>query len=83
MAKPVRLSVSWGDGVRLNLNVAPETWKKIVGGHAATIRGNGYLYEGERFQDVWYFSGGLDGELRVSYDDADGFVGTARDALAD
>jgi hypothetical protein len=82
MTKPIRLSVSWGNDVGVNLTISAAQWKKISDGHSVTINGKGYFYEGERFQDVWNFAGGLDGELRVSYGDADGFVGTARDAMA-
>ena len=79
MSKPIRLTVSWGNDVAVDLTIfSAAQWKKIADGHAVTINGKGYFYEGERFQDIWHFSGGLDGELRVSYDEGDGFVGTAR-----
>jgi hypothetical protein len=81
MTKPIRLSVSWGNDVGVDLTISAGQWKQISDGHSVTINGKGYFYEGERFQDVWNFAGGLDGELRVSYGDADGFVGTARDAM--
>jgi hypothetical protein len=60
---------------------------KISKGERVTIRGKGYYYEGEFFWDIWDFSGGIDGELRVRYgspkdgDYGDGFVGKLRDAV--
>jgi hypothetical protein len=83
----VPLRVSWANGdVILNLTVSPENWSKILRGERVVVKGKGYHYEGEFFQDEWYFSGGLDGDLRVTYDSldggtGDGFVGSPRDAL--
>jgi hypothetical protein len=83
----VRLRVSWANGdVILNLAVSPKNWSKIVRRERVVVEGKGYHYEGEFFQDEWCFSGGLDGDLRVSYssldgETGDGFVGSPRDAL--
>jgi hypothetical protein len=85
----VRLSVSWGYDVIVELRVSRRNWSKIAGGKPVTIRGNGYYYEGEFFRDYWDFSGGIDGELRVRYgspkdgDYGDGYVGTVREALVE
>jgi hypothetical protein len=84
-----RLRVSWAYGdVILDLTISPENWSKILRGDKVVVRGRGYLYEGEFFQDRWYFSGGLDGDLTVSYssldgETGDGFVGSPRDVLAE
>jgi hypothetical protein len=56
----VRLSVSWGYDVIVELRVSRRNWSKIAGGKPVTIRGNGYYYEGEFFRDYWDFSGGLE-----------------------
>jgi hypothetical protein len=84
-----RLRVSWAYGdVILDLTVSPENWSKILRGERVVVRGRGYHYEGEFFQDRWYFSGGLDCDLTVSYSSldgeiGDGFVGSPRDVLAE
>lgn len=76
-----KLSVSWGDGVVVELKLSGTQWTKIQAGERVAITGSGYSYEGERFQDVWYFNTDSLGSLRVSYDEADGFVGDIKDAL--
>jgi hypothetical protein len=81
--------VAWGnDDVCVELPVTKSQWEKIKRGDDVRIKGKGYWYEGEWFQDTWYFSGGLDGELRVCYEqpsekysDGEGFIGRPRDAL--
>lgn len=85
----IAFAVSWGYDVDVELIVSPRTWSLIKRGHLVTRRGSGYHYEGDYYQDIWVFNGGLDGTLRVSYRlkgtgsyDGDGFVGTPRDALA-
>ncbi len=47
-----------------------------------SIRGKGYYYEGSFFWDYWYFGGGLDGDLIVTYGDdgGTGFDGELKDA---
>jgi hypothetical protein len=79
----------WGNGdVCVELPVTKSQWEKIGRGQNVTIRGKGYWYEGEWFEDIWHFSGGLDGELEVCYGQpsegdysGQGFVGRPRDAL--
>jgi len=85
----IAFAVSWGYDVDVELLVNPRTWSLIKRGHLVTRRGTGYHYEGDHYQDIWVFNGGLDGILQVSYRlkgngsfDVDGFVGTPRDALA-
>lgn len=85
----IAFAVSWGYDVDVELIVSPRTWSLIKRGHLVTRRGSGYHYEGDYYQDIWVFNGGLDGTLRVSYRlkgtgsyDGDGFVGTPRNALA-
>jgi hypothetical protein len=63
----VRLRVSWANGdVILDLTISPENWSKIARGERVVVKGAGYQYEGEFFQDEWCFSGDLDGDLIVS-----------------
>jgi hypothetical protein len=83
------LSVSWGYDVCVELRISKRNWSKISRGERVTIRGNGYYYEGEFFWDYWNFSGGIDGELRVTYaspkdhDEGVGFDGSLREALVE
>jgi hypothetical protein len=85
----VRLSVSWGYDVTVELRLSKRNWSKISKGNRVTIRGNGYYYEGEFFCDYWDFSGGIDGELRVRYgsskghDEGVGFDGILREAFVE
>lgn len=89
--KKYHLSVWWGDDVvNVELFLSEEDWGRIMSGEKKNVIGDGYFYEGEKFQDIWRFSGGLDGELIVSYDeypsegwDGDGWIGTVREALVD
>ena len=86
----MHLTVSWDDdGVEVDLEVPPHTWARIVSGEKATLPGKGYSYEGEWFQDHWHFSGGLDGDLEVTYESSDsestsgtGIVCSLEDAVA-
>jgi hypothetical protein len=77
-----KLSVMWGGGdVQVDLTPSAKAWTKIEAGQPVTIKGGGYLYEGERFKDTWHFNCDGAGTLRVSYGDGDGFVGDIKDAL--
>lgn len=41
----------------------------------------GYSYEGDLFQDVWWFEGGIDGAIEVTYNDGGtGLSGKLSDA---
>jgi len=81
--------VAWGGGdVVVELNVNITEWLEIACGEEITLDGQGYSYDGERFQDRWHFSGGLEGDLRVTYDSCessgdpgDGWLGSPRTAL--
>jgi hypothetical protein len=78
------LRVYWGYDVDVELVVSKLNWSKILRGKEVRLRGKGYYYEGEFFRDYWYFFGGFDGELRVSYSGGgDGFIGTPREALVE
>jgi hypothetical protein len=78
--KRVRISVYWPDDWK-EIILNPEDWDSILAGEAFDDAGQGFSYEGEDFQDWWYFSGGLKGELRVTYDDdGEGFCGTLEEA---
>lgn len=75
------LRVVWGDGVvAVNLRLSAEDCSRVKSGKRLDRRGSGYWYEGERFQDHWYFNYEEVGSLRVTYDDGDGYVGSIEDA---
>jgi hypothetical protein len=61
------ISVQWGRGVQVSINLTPRNWAKVKAGNTLQIRGGGYYYEGEFFRDYWYFEGGLEGALVVYY----------------
>lgn len=81
--------VAWGGGdVVVDLNVNITEWLEIACGEEITLDGQGYSYDGERFLDTWHFSGGLEGDLTVTYDSrespgdpGDGWLGSTRSAL--
>jgi hypothetical protein len=94
MPKPAykTLTSAWGNGgeVCVELPVNKKQWDRIVRGDQVTIKGAGYWYDGDLFEDIWYFSGGLEGKLEVRYGQpavgdysAQGFLGTLKDALTD
>ncbi len=66
-----RLSVDWAYELH-DLDLSPPVWQTICRGHPVTVRGPGYWYEGQQFEDEWVFSGGRAGKLRVLYWDAGG-----------
>jgi hypothetical protein len=51
----VRLSVSWGYDVTVDLHISGRNWTKIVKGKKVTIRGKGYYYEGDFFGIIGIF----------------------------
>jgi hypothetical protein len=83
--------LSWpggGGDVVVELDVNITDWLEIIGCEEVTLDGQGYFYDGEPFQDRWHFSGGLEGDLRVTYesrlspgDPGDGWLGAPRRAL--
>ena len=75
------ISVEWGYEEH-SITLIPRNWNKVRKGKSLSIRGSGYYYEGEFFWDYWYFGGGMDGDLVVSYGEGGGtgFVGRLRDA---
>ena len=76
------LKVSWGGGeIVVSVTPSAAAWENIDAGSIVKIQGEGYFYDGEEFQDTWYFNSDGPGTLRVCYDDADGFVGNLSDAL--
>jgi hypothetical protein len=76
------LTVFWGGGaISVSLRLSEKDWSRIKLGKRMDRKGRGYRYEGERFQDHWYFNFERPGSLRVTYDgDGDGFVGSIDDA---
>ena len=55
------------DDVCVELAVTKSTREKIVRADSITHCGKRYRYERERFRNILYFSGGLDGKLEVCY----------------
>ena len=90
MAQCTQVSVEIGHDVH-SLVLPPAEWNAIVAGEARRICGCGFWYEGDYFIDDWWFNGGVDGDLRITYDKADGNgddfvernIGTVRDAWID
>jgi hypothetical protein len=75
------ITVTWGYGPH-TLRLSVRDWHLVRSGASIKIQGEGYYYEGEFFQDYWYFSSGLNGPLVVEYgkDGGTGFVGRLSDA---
>jgi hypothetical protein len=63
-----RFQASWGYDVHVELKLTHDDWAKVLAGESVSLRGDGYEYEGDFFWDYWDFSGGLTGELVVTYD---------------
>jgi len=78
--RTVTISVYW-DCVEASVKLTRRDWEAIKAGGEFHEIGEGYYYEGEKFQDYWNFAGGLEGSLEVTYDGGgQGFVGRLCDA---
>ena len=78
--RAARISVYWPDDWK-EITLTPRNWKKVLRGGPLKIRGKGYLYEGEFFWDYWYFEGGREGGLSVTYTGGgEGFIGKLSEA---
>ena len=85
------LRVSWGNRdvevVDVSLRLSVDQWRRVQAGEPITVTGNGYVYDGEKFQDTWYFNHNGPRNLTVSYAsgepfwEGDGFIGSVDDAL--
>jgi hypothetical protein len=84
------LAANWGNGeVIVELSLDKDQWDRIVRGDRFKIKGRGYWYDGEWFQDIWDFNSGLhDAELIVWYGQpsisdfsGQGYVGPINDVL--
>jgi len=81
--------VAWGGGdIVVELGVNIDDWLGIVCGEEIALEGESYVYDGEPLQDRWHFSGGLEGDLKVTYnrrerpgDPGDRWLGAPRSAL--
>jgi hypothetical protein len=78
------ITVEWGYEAH-SITLTPRNWARVKSRKELFIRGKGYYYEGEFFWDYWNFTGGLEGDLIVSYGNhgdysATGFDGKLRDA---
>ena len=58
------ITVHWVDEFH-TLKLSLPQWRKIHLAKDVTVRGPGYSYEGERFQEYWTFTEGLYGQLAV------------------
>ena len=79
------ISVEWGYENH-SITLTAKNWAKIKAGKPHAQRGEGYNYEGTFFWDYWSFGGGMDGELRVGYENkndgrGEGFDGSLKDAV--
>jgi hypothetical protein len=80
----MKITVEWGYEEH-SITLTPSDWAKVISGEELVICGDGYDYEGEVFDDFWHFTGGLEGDLIVTYsnagdDSGTGFDGKLRDA---
>ena len=73
------VSVEWGDEDH-EITLTPRNWAKVKSSKELYIRGKGYHYEDEFYLDYWHFSGGLQGELTVSYGNHGDYSATGFDA---
>jgi hypothetical protein len=50
-----RLAVAWGTGgeVSVELTIADDAWGQIEAGEEFTLRGGGYVYDGQEFLGKW------------------------------
>ena len=81
--KGIKLSVYWPDD-RKTVYLTISEWEEILSGKEFIKAGNGYGYEGETYNDTWWFEGGIDGALEVTYDDGGtGFSGKLSDEEID
>ena len=69
--KGVELSVYWPDDWK-TVHLTVSEWERILSGKEFSKQGEGYSYDGVSFVDIWWFQGGIDGELEVSYSREDG-----------
>jgi hypothetical protein len=77
--KRMKLSVYWPDCWK-SVILTKEEWEEILSGNEFSKGGKGYYYDGEKFYDDWWFEGGIDGEVIVTYGDGGtGYEGTLSD----
>ena len=75
----MKLSVYWADEWK-SIELSQNEWEAILDGNEFSKDGEGYYYEGKKFQDHWWFEGGLDGGLEIYYGDGGtGFIGSLSD----
>jgi hypothetical protein len=71
----VIVSVYWPDDWK-KIELNPSDWQKIKRGESFSDLGNGYNYEGVKFNDFWEFNEEFKGSCKVTYDDGGiGFEG--------
>ena len=77
--KRMVLSVHWPDDWK-SVSLTKEEWEEILSGQEFSKEGKGYHYEGEKFYDYWWFKGGIDGEVKVTYGEEEcGYEGNLSD----
>lgn len=83
------LVATWGDGeVVVELSLNKNQWERIARGDHVEIKGQGYWYDGDSFQDIWEFNGAYD-ELVICYGQpsigdfsGQGYIGSISDVLS-
>lgn len=74
--KKVKVTVYWPDDHKSVILTQAE-WQSILDGSSLSKSGEGYLYEGEEFEDFWTFDGGSSSNVCVTYGEGSvGFEGT-------
>ena len=69
-----RISVEWGYEDH-TLTVNHRDWNRLLSGESLEIKGEIYFYDGDGFLEHWRFGGGMDGSLKVEYEDESGEFG--------
>jgi hypothetical protein len=83
------LAATWGDGeVFVELSLTKAQWDRIVRGDYVQIKGQGYWYDGDKFQDIWDFNSGHGDKLVIRYGQpsvgdfsGEGYIGSIDDVL--
>jgi hypothetical protein len=80
------LGATWGE-VFVELSLTKAQWDRIARGDYVQIKGRGYWYDGDKFQDIWDFNSGRH-ELVIRYGQpsvgdfsGEGYIGSIDDVL--
>ena len=83
MGIAAEITVEWGYELH-SIVLTPRNWTKVKSGKPLSIRGKGYIYEGEFFWDHWHFNTYENNEIYVTYgnDGGEGFIGSFSSAVS-